>query len=617
MNKTFKAKINFVYLSLVITIGIVGICSVVNLYKLKNSINGLMIDNYKSINASNNMSESIESQDLMIISSMYNKEQDVLEDFYNESDMFLKWYNIEANNITEKGEKELVNTLGNQYLNYIKNFSQLQIKLNSSGEDNVEKFYSDVMIQSQKDIKKSLNDLRTLNEISMINSKDKVTKYAESSMYLILFLSAFAVIMGFILSRYYINKAFRPIYLLTETIKKVKEGDLNQQAPVVSKDEIGIMAKEFNNMTKRLYEFERSTLGKLIQERNKTLAIVKSSSTPLIVLDTNYKINLLNTAFEKFFNIKEDQVLNKHFLEAVHDGEIFDYISESYKIIDNVNEYKEKIMRINVKKEEYYFNVVVAAVRDSNDNEKINGVVVLFQNVTELKQIENMKTEFISTVSHEFKTPLTSLMIGTSILMDGSLGEINPKQKEIICTIEEDSEKLLALVNDLLKLSKIENDKSIFKFKSCDIRDIIQTSVKEFYNLAESKNIDLYYEVAKDLPHINGDFERLTWVMNNLISNAIKYSKEGENVEIRAYGTDCKLYISVKDTGIGIPEEYIEKIFEKFIQVNSEDKEHKGTGLGLAISKQIINMHKGDIWCDSTLGEGSEFIIALPISENI
>lgn len=616
MIRTLKGKITLVYLTLVITIGIVGICSVMNLYNLKNSIDGLMTDNYKSINASNNMAEALEKQDLVIISSIYANNQKAIDEFYKESDEFFKWYNIEANNITENGERDLVNQLGKQYLEYVKRFSQLQITRSNYDLNQAIDYYNKEVIKATTDIRKTLNDLIKLNESSMLISKDRVTNYAEDSMYIVLALSVFAVISGFVFSRYYINKTLKPISLLTNTIKKVKEGDLNQEAPVISQDEIGIMAQEFNKMTKRLYEFERSTLGKIIQERNKTLAIVKSSSTPLIVLDTNYKILLLNDAFENFFAIEEKQVINRHFLEAVRDGEIFDYITTACKDINELNQHKEKIIKIKNKDENYYFNVVVTPVSDSVNALKISGVVVLFQDVTGLKELENLKTEFVSTVSHEFKTPLTSLMIGTSMLKDEGLGELNDKQKEIIDTINDDLNKLLSLVNDLLRLSKIEHDKSIFSMNYCNVKTIIQSSVKEFLNQAESKKIDLYYDIDKDLPQVYGDAEKLTWVINNLISNALRYTEQGDEIFIRSYKSDRKIYISVKDSGIGIPEEYLDKVFEKFIQIKSSDGETKGTGLGLAIAKQIIEIHKGEIWCESALGEGSEFIISLPIPDN-
>lgn len=615
MIKTFKGKINLVYLSLIVAIGIVGICSVVNLYNLRRSIDGLMIDNYKSINASNNMSEAIEKQDLIIIASIYDKSEGSMDEFYKQSDEFLKWYNIESNNITEKGEKELVGSLGKQYLDYLKKFSELQaVKANGNMEAIID-YYNNSMIPVANVVRNTLSELIRVNETSMLNSKDRVTRYAEDSMYIILTISVFAVLSGFVISRFYLNKAIKPIILLTETIKKVKEGELEQQAPIISQDEIGIMAQEFNNMTKRLLEFERSTLGKLLQERNKTLAIVKSSSAPLIVLDTNYKIILLNKAFEGFFHIEEKDVLNKHFLEAIHNGEVFDFILEACKDINNINEHKEKIIKISSEHGQYYFNIIVNAVANSVDATKISGVVVLFQDVTELKYLENMKTEFVATVSHEFKTPLTSLMIGTGMLIDGGLGELNPKQQEIVSTVKEDLDRLLALVNDLLRLSKLEHDKSIFKFKNCDVRGLVQNSIKEFYNLAESKKVDLNYDIPKDLPQINGDFEKLTWVLNNLISNALKFTSQGDEIDLRAYRSNTKIYISVKDTGIGIPEEYIGKVFDKFVQVESEDNENKGTGLGLSIAKQIIESHNGEIWCESTLGEGSEFIISLPILE--
>ncbi|TDT52046.1 sensor histidine kinase [Fonticella tunisiensis] len=611
MLKTLKNKITFVYMCLVLLIAVVGITATFKLYDITKSIDGLMVNNYKSINAVNNMLEIVQNQNVDILNYIYEDKEKAIDSFHKDTNSFYKWFSIEYNNITEVGEKEHNERINEYYVEYVKLFSNLQEIRNNEGIESAVKFYNEKILPLQNSIKDELKNLSLLNERAMLTSKDEAARDSQSSLKIVLIMSAGALIGGFLVSIYFINKFFKPIVLLTETMKSVREGNLDKQAPVMSKDEIGELAQEFNNMTRRLQEFEQSTLGKLLNEKNKSLAIVKSISDPLIVLDTSYRIVLLNKACEDVFNLVEDKVINRHLLEAIRDGNLFDHVSSM--LASNEDEHKQKIMYFKSNNKEYYFNVIVTAVRDGNSN--INGVVVLFQDVTNLKQLEKMKTDLISTISHEFKTPLTSILIGTSLVEDESLGELNEKQKEIINAIKEDGERLSSLVNNLIDLSKIESDKSIFKFEKCSIEDVILNSIKGFYAQAEDKNINLYYKVTENLPQVVADFEKITWVINNLISNALKATGEGGEISINAYARQNRIYVSVKDTGAGIPEEYRKKIFDKFTQLDDPHFERSGSGLGLAIAKEIIEAHQGEIWCESKLNAGSNFIFTLPLNK--
>lgn len=609
MFRTLKGKITFIYLCLVVTIAIVGIVSVVNLYSLSKSIDGLMVDNYKSINAVNNMLEILEKQNIAVSSFVRTGKKESVDSFYENTRVFNKWFNIESNNITETGERDYVDKIEGLYTEYIKLFSNVQLIRDKNGLNSANDYYDTNIVPVFLQLRSELKSISLLNEKAMLKSKDRVTNNSRDSVYIISILLIIAVIGGYAFSRIYTNKFFKPVYLLIDAMKLVKEGDMDKQAPVLTNDEIGAAAAEFNNMTKRLKQFEESTLGKLLEEKNKSLAIVKSISDPLIVLDTNYKIILLNSACESFFNIKEEKVINKHFLEAIRNGELFDYISSVYQ--SEADENRQKIIHLQSEDTDFYFNVIVTVVKDKEA--KVNGVVVIFQNVTQLKQIEKMKTGFISTISHEFKTPLTSIMFGTSLILDNAIGTLNTKQKEILDAIREDSEKLLSLVNNLLQLSKVEYDKSIFNMAPCSITDIIQNSLREFTEQAEKRGIKLLYTPNPNLPEIKGDFEKLTWVINNLVSNALKYTDSGDEISIDTYIKEDFLYISIRDTGIGIPDEYKEKIFEKFVQVKGQDQEVRGTGLGLAIAKEIVEYHGGRIWCESRINEGSTFTFTLPV----
>lgn len=613
MIKTLKGKIAVVYICLVLMIAVVGFTSAISLHALSKSIDGLMVNNYKSINAVNNMIEAIDGQNMAILSYLNNNDQIGIDSFYKNSDEFYKWYNTEANNITESGERDYVNKINNDYVKYMKSFSTVEEIRNKQGTDKAIDYYNKQVLNSYNNLKSELKGLSSLNERAMFNGKDNVTNDTIATMYIILLLSSVAVVGGYFISTFFVNRFLRPIYILTESIRSVKEGELHQEIPVVSSDEIGLLAHEFNNMTKRLQQFEYSNKGKLLAEKNKSLAIVKSISDPLIVLDTDYKVILLNDACEDIFGIKEEDVLNKHFLEGIRNGELYEYISSVYK--EKHEKRAERIMNLRANGIDYYFNIISTAIKDRDLN--INGIVVLFQNVTKLKQLEKIKTDFMATISHELKTPLTSIMMGLSLITDKKIGDLSEKQGNIVEAIREDGERLSSLVSDLLQLSKIESNKAIFNIEQCSIIGIIENCIKRFNDQAAAKEVNLYFEASEKLPKVLADSEKISWTLNNLVSNALKYINAGDDIIINAFAKDNKIFVAVEDTGIGIPPEYQKKIFDKFVQVKDSDLEMRGSGLGLAIAKEIVEAHGGQIWCESKLDAGSKFTFTLPISDEV
>lgn len=611
MFKTLKFKIAMVYLILVSTTAIVGGISFLNIYTLNKSINGLMVNNYRSISAAANMLEVLNEQNSEVYDYIYVNPTSSIDNIHKNINIFYQWYNVESNNITEDSEKELVAKINNNYSTYLKLFSQIQEVKNLQGIKAASKYYNDNLLPIFNSLKKDLKELSFINEKAMFKNKEVVTEDADRSLDKIIFLSVVSVLGGFIISRYSIKRTLKPIYSLTETMKAIKEGNLSQQAPIISEDEIGELTKEFNNMTNRLHKLEESNIGKLLVEKTKSDAIIKSISDPLIVLDSNYKIMRINVACEKLFNIEEASSIDKYFLEVIRSGELFDFIYNSSKL-DSMAP-AQKIVYFNINEKDYYFNIIVTIVRDTEA--KINGIIILLQNVTNLKQLEQIKSDFISTISHEFKTPLTSIMIGASLILDESIGKLNESQHQIINTIQEDGEKLNTLVNNLLHLSKLECSQSVFNIIPCSIASLVNSAIADFSEQASSAKINLYYDSNKSLPNINADPEKIRWVLNNLISNALKYTQAGGKILINTYANESNMYVSVSDTGLGIPKEYHEEIFNRFVQVKGENSEVKGTGLGLAIAKEIVEAHGGEIWCESKLESGSVFTFTLPLAD--
>lgn len=612
MFRTLKSKFTTIYIILVIIIGVIGCFSTFNNYILGKQINGLMVRNYKSIKAINNMYQTVEEQNNAVLTYMDGNHEEGIDSFKLNEIKFNEYYNVEANNITEPGEKELVNELSLTYKNYLTYFSKLQEIDTNKGLNSAVIYNKSSINPTFENIKGILSKISMLNEEDMFSSKDKVTSYSIKSMYIFLIVSTISVIIGFLLSMISIKKILKPLYSLRDTMKVVKAGDLYKQAPIISNDEVGELTIEFNNMTKRLLVFEQSTLGQLLSEKNKSITIVKSIADPLIVLDTDFRIILLNNACESVFNIKETEVLNKYFFEVINNVDLYDCIKDIHNSIDK--DIEKKIIYFNIGSKDYYYNLIVSKLIDPVG--KTNGLVVLLQNVTQLKEIEKIKSDFIATISHEFKTPLTSITIGTNLLTNELVGELNSKQKEIISTITEDSERLLSLVNNLLNLSKIESSRAIYNIKPYSVVEVIENSVKLFREQARKREVYLHFEIDDKLPKVKVDLEKSTWVLNNLISNALRYTSLGDEIQIDAFVNQDKMCISVTDTGVGIPKNYQDKIFDKFVQVPNEESDSNGSGLGLSIAKEIVESLGGEIWCESILGLGSTFTFTIPIADN-
>lgn len=610
MKRSLKNKVRLVYLCLILTIAIIGVVSVNNFSNLSNSIDTLLSNNYRSINAANTMIHAIDNQNSSLFYYIHSQKQEGIVEFYKNKDIFDKYYKIEANNATETGEKELTERINLNYSEFLMLFSKIQEIQNSNGMDSSINYYNQNTLPIINKITSDLDSLSKMNEDAMYRNRDLLSSRAHTYKYLILIISLIAVIGGIVLSTFFINRFLSPIYELTETIKSVGKGYLRKEAIVSSDDEVGHLAQEFNKMTERLEEYEQSTMGKFLTEKNKFSAIVKSLADPLIVLDTQQRIVLLNDACQDFFQIKEEDVLNKYFIDVIDNSDLYNHISN---VFTNKEENKAKIVLFNSLNNDYYFNVIGTIIRDNSSS--ISGIVVLFQNVTQLKELEKIKADFISTISHEFKTPLTSIMMGASLIENENIGELNNQQHKIVSTIKEDGERLSELVTNLLQLSRIEWSKSIFNMRTCSILGIVEQSIKGFYDQAASKEVNLFIDVDEHLPKIFADPEKINWVLNNLLSNALKYTNAGDELSVSAIVKHEKMLVCVKDTGVGIPEEYLEKIFDQFVQVKGSDSEVRGTGLGLTIAKEIVQAHGGEIWCESHIDVGSVFTFTLPLKD--
>lgn len=606
--RSLKSKILLVYFFLILLISFIAVISIYNLYSLNKAIDGLIESNYRSIIAATNMIDAIERQDSNQLVYLQVDQQKGLRAFSENQKEFFLWLSRANDNITEKSEREILANISNDYTRYIEYFSKLQEIKNTSGIQDATLFYDNEIYPIFYSVKDSCRRLLATNEEAMFNSKELATINSRDQMYATIIISICSIILGMSVAIYFTRNTINPIYTLMSGIKSIKEGNLHQEIEITTHDEIGELAIEFNNMTKRLLQYDRSNLKNLISERNKSLAIVKSIEDPILVIDNEYKIILVNKSAESVFDIKEREVLGRHILETISDRHIFESIRDMLLQKSDSERENDSIIFQKGSSTYYYILTVTSILNDDND---VNGIVCVFQDITHLKKIEQMKSDFISTVSHELRTPLTSIIMGTKLLLDYT-EELKEDQKEIIEAIDEDSNQLMLLVNDLLDLSKAESGKMHINLEKASIYDIIELSIRPLYDMAQSREILLVHDVSPDLPPVYVDYKKIKVVINNLVINALKFTLKGGTVTISAKVRGNFIHVSVKDSGVGIPEEYHKKIFEKFNQVGDVEQS-EGTGLGLAIAKEFIKKHNGEIWVESKPGVGSQFIFTLPL----
>jgi len=257
----------------------------------------------------------------------------------------------------------------------------------------------------------------------------------------------------------------------------------------------------------------------------------------------------------------------------------------------------------------YMFSINVTKGREGN----VSGVVLLLRDITRQKEVEDLKNDFVMAASHELRTPLTSMGMSIDLLLEHVAPKLNPKDKDLIRTAHEEVQRMKALVNDLLDLSKMEAGKITLDLDTMDIQLIFDQIKDVFKKQVEVKRVNLTSDLPETLPAVKADENKIMWVLTNLVSNALRYVRPEGSIKVTADKISSYVHISVADDGPGIPLEYQSKIFQKFVQVNGQ--EPGGTGLGLAICKEIVRAHRGTIWVESAPGHGSVFTFTLPIAE--
>ncbi|HEX4849291.1 MAG TPA: histidine kinase dimerization/phospho-acceptor domain-containing protein, partial [Puia sp.] len=538
MSMRLKTKLSLGLIFLFTVILSFGILGLININLLSRDANLVLKNNHESLVYANNMLKALE----------------VIRIKKDADSVFEENLKKQENNITEVGEKEATQELR-------KNFNELLANPADS--------------TNYPEIRQSIIQIQDLNEMAILRKNAVAQKTAENAkmwltvIFTILTLVAFTFIFNLpgIISK--------PISTLSEGISEIANKNYKKRIFLQQEDEFGDLANSFNVMAAKLDEYENSNLSKIKFEKSRIETIINQMRDGIIGLDDKKNILFLNAVAEKLLGLKEADIIGKYAPDIALKNDLMRTLL--------VEEEDKKDLKIYAENKESFFNKDTLKV---TNNDQVVGLVIVLRNITPFHELIEAKTNFIATVSHELKTPISSIKMSAQLLNDNRVGELNNEQEELVQSIRDDSERLLKITGELLNISQAETGQIQLNVHAVDPKKIISNAVEAMKKQALQKNIALELVIPDQLPMVEADDEKTGWVLTNFLSNAIRYSYEQSKVVVSAEVLDGVVQISVADSGQGIPAAYTDKIFNRYFRVPGTKKE--GTGLGLAISKDFI-----------------------------
>jgi len=415
----------------------------------------------------------------------------------------------------------------------------------------------------------------------------------------------------------YPGSIVNPILELTDRIKAISKGNYDQQLKFISRDELGDLAAAFNVMAGRLREYAESNLDKLLVEKKRLDAIIENLQDAVFILDENKSFLMANRIALNLTGLRSKDISGKYAPDIAMNNDLLrTLIKGLVKNGQEDNPDDEKPIKIIQDKKEYFYSREIIEIKTKpagSDIDRIIGYILLLKNITLFQERDVAKTNLIATVSHELKTPISSINLSLKLLEDSRIGELNEEQNNLIISMRQQSVRLSKMVNELLDFSQTETGNIKLKISKVRPEDIIDLSVTAIMMLLSEKKIQLNLNVSDNLPDVKADLEKTVWVLVNLITNAMRFTPENGVINLGAETDKEFMKFSVKDEGPGICKEDQDKIFKRFVQVGNKNK---GTGLGLAISKEFVQAQGGKIVVESEVGIGSTFSFYLPVSQS-
>jgi NtrC-family two-component system sensor histidine kinase KinB len=613
MTLSLRQRIVLTVLPFAVLLTIVGCAAVVLLYRLGGSIDRILRENYASVIAMEHLNDSLERIDSSFQFALAGKERKARQQYEENWPRYYDSLKDERGNITLPGERELVEQLTDLTERYRQQGEAFYRRPENAVDQRRGDYFGEPagLLDSFKQIKHVSGEILRINQQNMEEASRESRGLAASSLVWFAAGSTAALLVAGLLAFQTMRAVLRPIQAVTHSAVGIGLGNLDQVVPVMSRDELGELAKAFNTMARQLREYRQTSYSRLLRAQRTSQATIDAFPDPVLVVDSQGQVELVNPAARRIFGAaaqagepttpvpwQPPEAIRQPLAEALHQQR--SYLPDGF----------ERALVLPLDDQEHFFLPHVLPIRDPYGNTL--GAAVQLQDVTRFRLLDQVKSDLVATVSHELKTPLTSLRLALHLLLEETLGPLTPKQTELLLDARDSAERLLARVNNLLDLARLERGQIQLDPVPASPAELLRAAAETAHPRALDKGVVISVETPGDLPLVSADVQRLGHALGNLLDNALTYTERGGRISLSAFAADDSVTLTVTDTGIGIPPEYLPRLFDRFFRVPDQSK-GSGTGLGLAIVREIMTAHGGTVSCASTPGAETTFRLTLPV----
>jgi signal transduction histidine kinase len=612
MTLTLRYRILLTLLPLLVLVAGMGGAAVFILHHLGGSIDAILRDNIDSVLYMEHLNEALERIDSSFQFALAGREAKARGQYQANWPSYEENLRLEQGNITIEGEGELVARLTALTERYRRQGAAFYGRPARNPARHNDYFESGGLLDTFKELKDVSGQITTLNQDKMESTSQEAQRTARNALIGFAVGSAAAVLLAGWLALQTTQAILRPLRVMTQSAQAIGLGNLDQVVAVPSRDELGDLAEAFNRMARQLRLYRQSDYSRLLRAQRTGQATIDSFPDPVLVVGPQGHVEMANPAAQHTLGLvverdpesaavawQPPEALRQPLAEALRDQR--PYLPERF----------DQAFALRADGREHFFLPRILPIRDPYGNTQ--GAAVLLQDVTRFRLLDQVKGNLVATVSHELKTPLTSIRLAVHLLLEEAVGPLEPKQVELLLDARDNAERLLAMVNNLLDLGRLERGHGPLERRPISPAVLLREGAEAVGPRAEAKEVAVSVEAADDLPPLAGDPAQLQHALGNLLDNALTYTDRGGRITLSASPSNGAIVLAVADTGRGIPAEHLPHVFERFFRVPGQQPK-SGTGLGLAIVREIVTAHGGTVTCDSQPGAGTVFRLTLPVA---
>jgi len=586
---------------------VMGVLTMTQIDRLGKSIDVILRENYRSVVASQDMKEALERMDSGLLFSFAGRSPEGNTLIEENKERFLSALKTEIGNITLPGEREKAERIETLFQRFVRGMAG--VTDDSLPLEERQAAYFTTLLPLFEEIKNLAQEILAMNQANMSAANDLARREALSAHRRMLTAIVACVFLAALLSYMARRWILKPIHRLIESTNEISRGNLDLVLESGSRDEIGLLSDSFNEMAAALRQIRKSDRMSLQRTRRATEEVFRALPEAVAVLDLDGRVEVSTEAAERHFGLKRGicvsdlgfEWIPKLVKSAIEKGEAVE--------LDG----KGGIVQKFIENREHFFRPVALPIPVRPALGETAGAALILKDVTQVLEQQELKRSVVSIVSHQLRTPLSSLLMSIHLLLEERIGTLNEKQADLLMAAREDTDRLVGILDDLLDLSRIESGRTNLKTERVSPRKLSLQGVEPFLIEAKDKGVMIMNEVPGDLPDVLAEPARMNHVFANLISNALKFTSPGGRITIRAAPENEFVLFSVSDTGSGVPAEHVRRLFEPFYRVPGQ-KDQPGVGLGLAIVKEIVKAHGGKVEVQSEMGKGAVFSFTLPLA---